>query len=177
MHVLLVIIGALGAGLFWWYRIRAASDAAGEVVDAAQRARGAIVRRNFRNKAAESPFSAIDDPIIGAATIIISMAAEQGAFDARAEKCLREELVRVARSGDIVEEAVIYGKWASEQAVDASTPMRLISPMLNDMLTPEEREELIAIAGRVLTAAEGNRTLGTQLIKALRIRLGFSALQ
>ena len=54
MHILVSILGLLGAGLFWWYRLRAAGAAVRDVADMAGRARGAVKRRRFRNRAASN---------------------------------------------------------------------------------------------------------------------------
>ncbi|MCI5077633.1 hypothetical protein [Oricola sp.] len=175
MHILVLILGAVAAAGFWWYRIRAAGQVAGEVVDAAQRARGAITRKRFRDKANKSPYTAIDDPVVAAATLIIAMAEDQGRFDDRAEASLREALGPVSRDAELVEEAIVYGKWAAAQSVDASTPMRLISPYLVETLSVEEREQLMAIAEHVMAASGGDRGAQERLIDRLRNRLGFAS--
>ena len=70
MHILVSILGLLGAGLFWWYRLRAAGAAVRDVADMAGRARGAVKRRRFRNLAAGSPFADLDDPVVGDGKVV-----------------------------------------------------------------------------------------------------------
>ena len=62
MHILLAVLGVLGVAAFWWYRVKYVGQAAGELVDAAERARGAFRRRQFRKKADTATIDAIDDP-------------------------------------------------------------------------------------------------------------------
>ena len=59
MHVILGILGVLGALVFWYYRIRVIGQAANEVVDAAGKMRGAYNRRKFRNKVEGSVLTTI----------------------------------------------------------------------------------------------------------------------
>lgn len=171
MHIVISVLGLLGAGLFWWYRLNAAGAAVRDIADMAGRARGAAKRRSFRNRAAESPFAAIDDPVIGAATVIIAMAEEQGAFDAEAERRLREALKPVAQNPALVDEAVIYGKWAAGQCAEASTALRHVAPLLRDTLSPAERGQLLAIAETVIDPETEPTANRGQLLRSLAIRL------
>jgi hypothetical protein len=155
MHIVMTVMSLVGAGLFWWYRIHAAGNAVRELSDMAGRARGAVKRRRFRNRAAESPFAAIDDPVVGAATLIIAMAQDQGVFDDEAERRLREALLPVATDSGLVDEAVIYGKWAAGQSAEASTAIRHVAPYLAQVLTPAERGQLMTMAETVIEAATG----------------------
>ncbi|WP_425416743.1 hypothetical protein [Oricola indica] len=171
MHVVITLLGLLGAGLFWWYRLRAAGVAVRTIADAAGRAHGAAKRRRFRNRAAESPFAAIDDPVVGAATVVIAMAQDQGVFDDTAEHRLRETLLPVAGSPALVDEAVIYGKWAAGQCAEASTALRHVAPYLKQTLTPAERGQLLAIAETVIDPATGTSAHREQLLRTLVARL------
>ena len=171
MHFIMAIIGVLGAAAFWWYRMKDAGKAAGEVIDTAQRVRGSIRRRNFRKKAGQSAFAAIDDPIIGAATLIVALADEAQARDPGLDDALRSALASVSNA-DAAEEAVIYGRWAMKDTPEASTAFRLISPMLNEKLSPDEREQLVAMARDVVGPhAENGAALRAGLV-TLRQRLG-----
>jgi hypothetical protein len=171
MHIIVTVLSLVGVGLFWWHRLSRAGEAARGLVDAAGRARGAAKRRKFRNKAAESPFAAIDDPIVGAATILIALQEELDGFDDAAERRLRAALGAVAPNGAIVEEAVIYGRWAAAQTAEASTALRLVGGYLAEALAAEERLELLAIAETVVPRGSGDEATRQSLLRALRTRL------
>ncbi|TIS30185.1 MAG: hypothetical protein E5W95_36180, partial [Mesorhizobium sp.] len=68
----------LGAAAFWWYRMKAMNDAAREVADVVGRVQGKIRRKRLRKQAALSPLTAIDDPVVAAATLITAIIAENG---------------------------------------------------------------------------------------------------
>lgn len=171
MPVLLTILGVIAGLGFWWYRIKGAGQAAGEIIDTAQRVRGSIKRRHFRNKAGKSAFGAIDDPVIGAAALIIAMADEAEVHDPGLDAELKGALAQVS-NGPAAEEAVIYGRWAVKDAAEASSAIRLICPMLNEKLSPDEREQLVAMAHHVIGQHDHNKGALQSALKTLRQRLG-----
>lgn len=71
MHIVLAVLGILGGGLFWWYRMKVLGEAASELIDSAGRARGYFRRRKIRKMAEHSPLTAIEDPVLAAATVIL----------------------------------------------------------------------------------------------------------
>lgn len=69
MHIVLAILGLFGGGLFWWYRLKILSEAAGDVADSMGRVRGCFRRRKIRQQATHSPLTAIEDLVLAAATV------------------------------------------------------------------------------------------------------------
>ena len=61
MHILLPLLGVLGAFGYWYFALKNAGKAAGEIADVAGRARGAYKRNQFRKKADASVLG-IDKP-------------------------------------------------------------------------------------------------------------------
>ncbi|MEM9574538.1 MAG: hypothetical protein AAF870_04825, partial [Pseudomonadota bacterium] len=134
MHILVMVLGVVGAAGFWFYRMRDAGRAAGEVIDSAQRFRGAVKRKRFRDKAAQSPFVAIDDPVLAAITSVIAIAAECGTWNENTKSKLNEVFLSVTDE-TAIEEAVIYGEWAVKQVTEMSSALRHLGPILANMLT------------------------------------------
>ena len=167
MHIVMAVLSLVGAGAFWLYRLNAAGEAVRNLTDMAGRAHGAVKRRRFRTRAEESPFAAIDDPVVGAATVIIAMAQEMGEYDAAAEDRLRRALQPVAANDEIVEEALIYGKWAASQTVEASTALRHVTQYLVRTLTPAERNQLVSIAESIIDPEESAPAQRQQLLRSL----------
>jgi hypothetical protein len=50
MHIVLAILGLLGGGLIWWYRLKVLSEAAGDVVGSMGRVRGYFRRRKIGSR-------------------------------------------------------------------------------------------------------------------------------
>ncbi|MEO5758597.1 MAG: hypothetical protein ABIQ51_17245, partial [Mesorhizobium sp.] len=78
MPFLIAIFGLLGAAAFWWYRMKAMNEAARDVADVIGRVQGSVRRKKLRKQAALSPLTAIDDPVVAAATLITSIVSEDG---------------------------------------------------------------------------------------------------
>ncbi|TIX38298.1 MAG: hypothetical protein E5V40_19835, partial [Mesorhizobium sp.] len=90
MPFLLAILGVLGAAAFWWYRMKAMNEAAREVADVVGRVQGNIRRKKLRKQAALSPLTAIDNPVVAAATLITAIVSEQGPILPQREAVIRE---------------------------------------------------------------------------------------
>jgi hypothetical protein len=170
MHIIFMVISLVGLGLFWWHRLNAAGEAVRNIADVAGRARGAARRRSFRNRAAESPFAAIDDPVVGGATVVVTMAEELGGFDGEAERRLRDALRPVAKGEEHLDEAVIYAKWAAGHCVESSTAIRHVAPILNEALSNAERAEFLRISDIVL-GGTANEAARQALLRSLRVKL------
>lgn len=167
MHIVMTVLGLVGAGVFWLHRLNAAGEAVRNLSDMAGRAHGAAKRRRFRARAEESPFAAIDHPVVGAATVIIAMAQEMGRYDTTAEDRLRKALRPVAANDDLVEEALIYGKWAASQTAEASTALRHVTQYLVRTLSPAERNQLVSIAEAIIDPEDGTPGRRQQLLRSL----------
>ncbi|TIU64652.1 MAG: hypothetical protein E5W15_26360, partial [Mesorhizobium sp.] len=108
MPILIAILGLLGAAAIWWYRLKYMSDAAREVADVVGRVQGNIRRKKLRKQAALSPLTAIDDPVVAAATLITAIVAEQGPVLPKREAVIRDVISQIAETPKKTDEAVVY---------------------------------------------------------------------
>ncbi|HXV31419.1 MAG TPA: hypothetical protein VD840_13900 [Sinorhizobium sp.] len=171
MHIILAVFGVLGMAAFWWYRLKVMREAAGEVADAVDRVRGNLRRRKLRKKAALSPITAIDDPVIAAATVIMAIAAEDIAVSDELEARIRAEIGAIAASEKQGDEAVAYAKWATNQVADVAAVIDKATQWLKPRLDEREKEQLVAM---VLSATlPGERhVMFRQRVEQLRRKLG-----
>lgn len=170
MHIALLVLSALAGLSFWWVRLRAAGQAASEVADAVGRARGAMRRRKIRRQAELSPVTAIDDPVIAAATLIAAIAGAQGTLGEAQEGAIRREIGALT-SRARAEEAVLYGKWAAAQIGDTDTVINVLAPFLAARLDDAEKGQLAAMAQAVL-AADGGPEAGAAHLPRMIRKLG-----
>ncbi len=170
MHILIAILGAIGGAAFWWYRAKHISEAANDVVDLAGRARGKFRRNAIRKKAAVAPVTAIDDPVVAAATVIMAIATEDAIATPEIEDRVRQQIAQIADAAK-TDEAIIYAKWASEQVADVHTVIDKACALLTDRLSPEEKEQLVAMAGAATVKGE-RHPLYPKRIERLRKKLG-----
>lgn len=173
MPVLLAIVGALGAAAFWYYRLRDVGHVAGELVDAAQRARGAYRRKQFRTRAESSPIAAVDDPAVAVVALLIGLASERGELTIAAEETIKAEMQYVMGMPQIVE-TFTFAKWVAGHATDPNTLSLRFAKLWIARLDETQRADVYDMAKRV-TEADGEPTPGqTGALKALRDRLGLT---
>ena len=170
MHIVLAIIGLIGAGAFWWYRIKYMSEAVGEAADAVGRVQGHFRRNKLRKKSALAPISAIDDPVIAAATIMTAIVSEDTVLSPDLEAGVRGQLAAIV-SGEKLEEAMIYATWASTQVADVTHVIDIAGKYLSGKLSESEKHELVSMI--VDAAPVGKRHAAfPDRIKRLRQKLG-----
>lgn len=173
MHIVLAIIGLIGAGAFWWYRIKYMSEAVGEAADAVGRVQGHFRRGKLRKKSALAPISAIDDPIIAAATIMAAIAAEDTVLSPDLEAGMRQQLLTI-ESADKVDEAIIYANWASSQVAEVTHIIDIAGKFLSTKLDENEKQELVSMVVDAVPVGKRHAVF-PERIKRLKQKLGLRA--
>lgn len=153
MHILAILAAIVGGAAAWYWRVRAMHDAGREITDAFWRARGAIARHNFRNKAEGSVLTSVDDPVLAAAIFLFALANESG-LDERAEAEIRRQISTIAAPSDL-DEVMAYAAWAMRSVIDARDCVRRFRQLWRDSLNLDERRHLVAMATAVRTATPG----------------------
>jgi len=171
MHILLAILGIVAAAAFWWYRMRRVRDAATEVVDAVGRVRGNMRRQKIRKQNELSPITAIDDPVVAAATVIASIISDDVALNDAREETLRQEIDAIALPGKL-DETMVYAKWAASQVDDAAVVIDKLGPMLAAKLDEPEKQSLLTMTRRVALADTEPLPMLEPRLRRLRQKLG-----
>ncbi|OHV88991.1 hypothetical protein [Mesorhizobium sp. ORS 3428] len=173
MPFLIAILGLLGAAAIWWYRLKAMNEAANEVADVIGRVQGNIRRKKLRKQAALSPLTAIDDPVVAAATLITAIVSEHAPILPGCEAVIREVISEIAQSPKKTDEAVVYAKWAAAQIDDTTIVIDKLAPFLRERLLPHERDDLLRMLNRVAQGGEQRLRITDQRMMRLRQKLGF----
>ncbi len=114
--------------------------------------------------------SAIDDPIAGAAVMMIAICHERGPLKPESEAAIAKELRDTIGVADPTE-PVTFAKWAAEHVTDANDVSRKLARLWIDRLGLDERRDLLGMVSRV-AAAEGAPTPSQRVvIQKLRERL------
>jgi uncharacterized tellurite resistance protein B-like protein len=172
MPFLIAILGVLGAAAFWWYRMKAMNEAAREVADVVGRVQGNIRRKKLRKQAALSPLTAIDDPVVAAATLITAIVSENGPILPQREAVIRAVISEIADKKK-TDEAVIYAKWAASQIDDTTVVIDKLAPFLRERLDVNERNDLLQMVNRAAQGGEKRLEIADQRMLRLRQKLGF----
>ena len=172
MHILLAALGLMGVAAFWWYRLKMMNDAAGEVADVLGRIQGQFRRKRLRRQAAVAPLTAIDDPVVAAATLITAIVSENVPMTPPREAGVRAVIAEIADAKK-TEEALAYAKWAAAQIDDTEVVMDKLTPFLRDRLDPDERNDLLQMTRRALPADQDRPPLFDQRMRRLKQKFGF----
>lgn len=176
MHIVVAVIGLLGAAAFWWWRLKAMGEAANEVASQVGKVQGHFRRQKLRKKSAVSPIAAIDDPVVAAATAMIAIGTEDKVTVDDMVARAQEAIERIAPTKDKAAEAVTYAKWATDQVADVPVVIDLIGKFLAPKLDEAEKEQLVAMIQSVVPKAE-RHPMHAQRIDRLRRKLGLVGTQ
>ncbi len=171
MHIVLAVLSLAVAASFWWYRLKHMRDAASEVMDIAGRARGAYRMKRIRSKASLSPLTAIDDPVIAAATVIYAIASEDVSPNDEERLAMLKTVLSEISSVSKAEEAAAYAKWAVGEIVEVGTVIRKLGPFLAARLNRSEKADLLNMLERVAEAGEKPPFYRDRFSK-LRVKIG-----
>ena len=153
MHILGLILAVLAGAGFWWWRVKAAGEAANEAADVAGRIWGKYKRRKFLNKVEDSPLAVIDDPATAAVVLLHVVAAEDGKLGPVKEDAIRTEVVSTMRIDDPTE-MITFAKWTASHAVESKSIMMRYGKIWLDALNRGERSDLVAMVERVMLAGQ-----------------------
>ena len=167
MHILFGFLGIIAAAAIWWWRLKYLGEAATEVIDTVGRVRGNFRRKKLRKQAEMSPVTAIDDPVVAAATLIVAIHGEDQPLQPRQEAAIRETLAEIAPA-DKLDEAIIYGKWAASQIADTQLVIGHAGKFLSSRLNGSEKEQLVEMVNSV--AATSGQTPQFLKLRTDRLR-------
>lgn len=171
MHILLAAISILGGLAFWWYRLKYLGGAASEAVDTVGRIRGQFRRKKQRKMAELSPITAIEDPVIAAATILVAIFGEDGPMSPRLQFNIAEVLEQICDPA-ARDEAMIYASWATEQVHDVPLVIDRAGKFLASQLSGPEIEQFLAMADEILGHCETPPQFYKLRVRRLRQKLG-----
>ncbi|MGI9463195.1 MAG: hypothetical protein ACR2OM_04615 [Aestuariivirgaceae bacterium] len=171
MHILIGILTVLGAAAFWYYRMKHIGKAAGEVIDTAERMRGAYRRRKFRNKSEGSILTAIEDPVAAAAVMMVSVAQAEGPISSGTETLIKRHIRSVSSDQDTDEEYV-FAKWVCEQIVDPNNISMKLAKLWTSSLDHSERLALVDMVRQVASADREPNAIQLDALNRLAERIG-----
>lgn len=148
MHVLVTLLSLIAAAGIWYMRIRRARDAAGELIDAAGKVKGAVNRRRFRNKVGGSVLTAIENPAEAAIVLMASLRDCKYENHKAANNIIRLHAQYLLATDDVTE-AVTFADWAVKEVPDVAEVVRRLAPLWNERLETAQKLELLQLAREV----------------------------
>ena len=173
MHILLPLLGVLAAFGYWYFVLKNAGKAVGEIADMAGRARGAYKRNQFRKKADASVIDAIDDPRTAAVVMAVAVGEAEGPLSARQEAALLAAMVSVL-GVDKPEEELTFAKWAAAHVIDPNNVSLRFTRLWTGALAMDERNDLVDLVHAVAAADGAPSVIQEEAIQRLRTRLAIA---
>lgn len=155
MPFLLGLLAMAGVVYFWMRRARNAADMAGEVADMAGDVISAARRFGFRRKANIHPVEALEDPrlaIAGAGVAFLEIGALP--TEEQYKALARSFAAQFAATGAEADEALIMGRWLSQQSGGGATAFSRLLKRLRSLQGNEAFDPLMAVL-RDASAAAG----------------------
>ncbi len=156
MHILIGLIALIGGALFWFYRIKAARDAASDVADAANDVRLTIRRLMNQRKYNVHPADSIDDARLAASGLVVAVATmdaplSQTEINALSEEAQQTFNVTEREALDIVS----FGRWIAGECGTNDEAVRRLSRTVAKLAGSEAGPDMLRMVEAVATA-DGN---------------------
>ena len=153
MHILIGLITLIGAALFWYYRIRVASEAAADVADAANDVRLTIRRLMNRRKFDVHPTESIDDARLAASGLVVAIATMDAPMSQKEITALSAQAQAVF---DVTErealDIVSFGRWIAGECGTNEEAVRKLSRRVAKLAGPEAGPDMLQMIETVATA-------------------------
>jgi uncharacterized tellurite resistance protein B-like protein len=157
MHILAAIGAILGVLIFVLFRMQQAANAARDIADAADDARGLFRRWGWRRKFAKNSLDTVDDAREAAAAMMVATAQSDGGITERERAAITAEMVRrFGATGQQAEELFARARWLVQDRNDAGEVFRRLTPLIRRTCGPTERSDLIDMLRAVAEADGGS---------------------
>lgn len=155
MHILAILGAVVGVLLLVLFRMQQAANAARDVVDVADDARGLLRRWSWRRKHAKHPLDTIDDAREAAAAMMVVTAQADGSMTERERVAIAAEMTRrFGATPEQAEQLLARARWLVQDRSDPGEVFRRLTPLILRTCGPTERSDLVEMLG-VVAGADG----------------------
>ena len=153
MHILIGLLAILGAAALWYWRIKAAREAGGEVLDAANDVRLAARRFMYKHKHNTHPADSVEDPRLAASGIIVAVATMDAPISQSEIAALKKVAGEVFGVSDREAlDMVSFGRWIADQCGTNDEAVRRLSKVIAKEAGVEAGPDLVRMVTEVATA-------------------------
>jgi uncharacterized tellurite resistance protein B-like protein len=172
MGILMGLLGAMAAvGVLLW-RLNVASQAARDLVNTADEARGFFRRLAWSRKVKKHPLDMVEDPRESATAMLVALAQHKGPLTEAQERLILSEMV--SNFGLPTEEAremLARARWLTKDAGDVHHTLARLAPAIESKCSVEEKRDLIGMLKVVADPGDIRQDLLANAIKSLEDRL------
>jgi uncharacterized tellurite resistance protein B-like protein len=153
MHILAILGAVLGVVLFALFRMQQAANAARDIADVADEARGFFRRWGWRRKHAKNLLDTIDDAREAAAAMMVAAAQSDGSITERERSVIAAEMSKRFGAMPVqAEELLARARWLVQDRTDPGEVFRRLTPLILRTCGQAERSDLIEMLGTVANA-------------------------
>ena len=153
MHILAILGALVGVLLFALFRMQQAANAARDIVDAADEARGVLRRWSWRRKHITNPLDTVDDAREAAAALMVVVAQSDGGITERERSAITREMIkRFGATPDQAEALFARARWLVKDSADAGEVFRRLTAVIQRTCGATERSDLIEMLDAVARA-------------------------
>ncbi|MGF1552265.1 MAG: TerB family tellurite resistance protein [Paracoccaceae bacterium] len=153
MPFILALLGVLSVAAVWYWRVKMAREAGGELLDAAADVRAAVRRFGYRRRADVHPADAVEDSRLAAAGVMAAVAGVDGALSRAEIDAIAAEARRVFGAGPAeADEIAAFGRWVAGQCGTPEEAVRRLTRAIRRLAGDAAGPDLVAMAERVARA-------------------------
>lgn len=172
MGILAALLAAMVAvGVFLW-RFNVASQAARELVDTADEARGFFRRLAWSRKLKKHPLDMVEDPREAATAMMVALAQYKGPLTETQERLILGEMVsNFDMLGAEAREMLARARWMTREATEVHHTLSRLAPAIEKKCTETEKRDLVGMLKVVADPGDVRQDVRANAIQALAEKL------
>jgi len=175
MHILVLIIGAILGAAYWFHRAKAAKEAAGDLLGAANDVRLAARRLGFQRKTNKHPFDQITDPRIAAAGIAAALASMDSPLtEAEINTMTLETQVILKAESSEADDIAAFGRWLAGQGGTPDEAVRKLSKITLSLAGREAGPDLVQYCNNIATVSSPLDERQAEALKKIETTFGIA---
>ncbi len=155
MHIVLMILSLAGAAFFWMYRIRAAKEMAGELVDMVGDVRAAARRFGFNRRKNIHPVDSIETPELAIGGVAVAFFNLDGLTTQETVDALEKSIADTLVLGpEGAQEVVVLGRWFASECGTPNAAITRMARKLHKLGHPDSLTQLMQVLNGTMTATD-----------------------
>jgi len=132
MHIVAIILGAIGFILFWYWRLKQLGDVAKDGQKALETVANLPRKMRFKHRSGKGGLDIVDDPREAATIIMLEVAQARSALTAKQSQTIRSNIMRLFEfDASDAEELVAQAGWLSRDAGAAHVVVRKMATFIS----------------------------------------------
>ncbi len=169
MHIILAILGAAAAVIFFLYRVYWTVQTGREIADRVGDPRRFVRKFRWAHKVKGNPLETLEDPREAATVLMLAVARTEEELTDTARAVIQAQMRRHFHMSEAAAEAMFRQlAWMTRDMTDVTPRMRRLVMLLRRYCTAAEREDVATMLDEVSQACGGLTPMRRQIIQRYR---------